>query len=191
MALGFYLDTNKCIGCRTCHITCKDLRGLGLGPVFRKVRAFETGAYPDVDGFRYCGSCNHCENALCVTACPVNALSYAADGTVQLDADTCIACKACITACPYGAIEFVEEWGVAGKCDSCKSLREAGSNTACVDSCVMRCLDFGDMAALQAKYGPGLTSDLPILPASSRTRPRLLIKAKASALRADFREVEI
>ncbi|MEM5817672.1 MAG: 4Fe-4S binding protein, partial [Desulfitobacterium hafniense] len=24
MALGFYFDVNKCIGCRTCQVACKD-----------------------------------------------------------------------------------------------------------------------------------------------------------------------
>ncbi|MDR0511662.1 MAG: 4Fe-4S dicluster domain-containing protein [Treponema sp.] len=191
MALGFYIDTNKCIGCRACHIACKDLNDLNLGPIFRKIRSFETGTYPNVDGYRFSGSCNHCENAPCVRVCPTNALHYAADGTVQLNADQCIACKACLNSCPYGAMQFIADRGVAGKCDSCKSSRDLGGNPVCVDSCLMRCLDFGDLAELQAKYGPGLTSDLPILPPSNITNPRLLIKVKPSAQRSDFREVEI
>ena len=193
MSLGFFLDVNKCIGCRTCHVACKDLHNLGIGPIFRRVRAFETGAYPNADGYRFSGSCNHCENALCLRSCPTGALHRAADGTVQLDADRCMgsACKACIGACPYGAVDFIADLGVAGKCDSCKSLRDDGRNPNCVDACIMRCLEFGEMTALRAKHGPGLTSDLPILPPSSTTGPRLLIKAKPNALRTDFTEVEI
>ena len=55
----------------------------------------------------------------------------------------------------------------------------------------MRCLGFGEIVALQTKYGPGLVSNLPVLPASSATWPRLLIKVKANAQSTDFREVEI
>ncbi|MDP4128349.1 MAG: 4Fe-4S binding protein, partial [Bacillota bacterium] len=31
MTLGFYFDMEKCIGCRTCQIACKDKNNLDVG----------------------------------------------------------------------------------------------------------------------------------------------------------------
>ena len=191
MALGFYFDVNKCIGCRTCHLACKDLHDLNLGPILRKVRGFEVGRYPDVSGYRYSGACYHCGVAVCMDACPTGALYRESDGTVQLDADRCIGCMVCAQSCPYGAPQLDEDRGVASKCDSCKHLRDAGGNPACVDSCLMRCLEFGDLDEFQQKHGPDLFTELPALPSAATTEPRVLIKPKPCALRTDFREVEI
>ena len=190
MALGFYFDTNKCIGCRACHVACKDLHDLNVGPILRKVRAFEVGTFPNVDGFRYSGSCYHCANASCVEICPTGAMNYAADGTVQLDAAVCLNCRVCAIVCPYDAPQMDEDRDIMAKCDSCKDLRAAGKNPFCVDACVMRCLEFGNMDELRAKHGPGLVTELPALPRGA-AEPRVLIKAKQCALSVDFVEVEI
>ena len=191
MALGFYFDSAMCIGCRTCHMACKDLHGLNLGSAFRRVRAFEVGLYPDVDGFRYSASCYHCGNATCLESCPVGALSYADDGTVQLDSAVCMGCKVCMDNCPFDALQFLENKKIVGKCDSCKHLRDEGNNPVCVDSCLMRCLDFGNFDELKAKYGPDVVLELPILPYEIGNQPHVLIKAKPCAFKLDYREVEI
>ena len=190
-ALGFFFDTNKCIGCRTCHVACKDLHNLNLGPITRKVRAFEVGSFPNVDGFRLAESCYHCTNARCIRACPTAAIYRAEDGTVQVNQELCIGCAACVPVCPYGAPQMDTDKRVMVKCDSCIELRAAGQNPVCVDACLMRCIDFGTMGELAAKHGPGLVSELPVMPSSRTTNPNVVIKAKPVALRRDFREVEI
>ena len=192
MSLGFFLDINKCTGCRTCHVACKDLHDLSVGPMLRQVRNFEVGSYPEVDGFRYATSCHHCNKATCVDACPVQAIFYGEDGTVQVDQEICLSCKLCSDACPYDAPQFdpLNEDKMI-KCDSCKGIREAGENPVCVDACTMRCLAFGDMDELRTKYGLDLVNELPILPDASITEPNLLLKAKPASLRNDYKEVEI
>ena len=182
---------SACIGCRACHMACKDVHDLSVGPILRRVRAFEVGVYPNVDGYRYASACYHCENAACVGGCSLNALYYDDDGTVQLDKATCIGCMVCSSNCPYGAPQPDEERGVMVKCDTCKTLREMGQNPACVDSCLMRCLKFGDLSELEARYGPGLVNELPILPPAGDSGPRVLIKPKPCSLSTDFREVDI
>jgi len=178
-------------------MACKDLH---LGTAHRKVRAFEVGTYPNADGFRYTYSCYHCKNATCIESCSVGAISRADDGTVQLDSDICIGCKRCMANCPLEAIHPAVSSNnkqAMGKCNSCKPLREAGKNPACVDACLMRCLDFGDMDNLIEKYGLGLVSEISEIPAlststsASANRPNILVKIKSCALRSDFREVEI
>ena len=189
--LGFFFDMAMCIGCRTCQIACKDKNDLKIGELFRKVKTFETGVYPDPHLYHYSASCNHCAEAKCVKGCPTGALHYAEDGTVQHDKEKCIGCKYCIWNCPYGVPQFIKESGIIGKCDTCLDLREQGQNPACVDACAMRCLEFGDLDELAAKHGSGLVKELPISPLASITQPSLLIKARSYALDSNFRERKV
>ena len=124
-----------------------------------------------------------------VTVCPTGAMYKADDGTVIHDDALCLGCKACMGVCPYGVPQFDEAQNIVRKCDACASLRAKGRNPACVDACPSRALDFGDRDELIAKHGPGLVSDIAILPDSALTNPNVLIKAKPCALEEDFREL--
>lgn len=185
--LGFYFDMTRCIGCKTCQIACKDVNDLEVGILFRKVRHFETGRFPDAEAFNYSASCNHCENPQCVAVCPVGAMYKAEDGTVQHDDDACLGCQYCVMACPYGVPQYFEDKGITGKCSSCAELRSNGEQPACVAACLMRCLDFGDLEELKEKYGAETVRDLSILPDSSITDPSIEIKPKDAALGDDVR----
>jgi len=190
--LGFYYDMSACIGCRTCQVACNDKNDLKVGTLFRVVRTFETGVYPNARMYHYSGACNHCVDPKCVEGCPTGAMHVAQDGTVQHNADKCIGCRYCIWNCPYGVPQFIEEQGIVGKCDSCKDLRDAGQNPVCVDACVMRCLEFGDLDELSAKHGrASLVQDLPILPSSSTTKPSFLVTPKECALNPFYKEKEV
>ena len=192
MSLGFYVDLQRCIGCRTCQVACKDRRDLqSAGPRPRRVDSFECGTYPDVSLFHLALSCNHCDDPACVAGCPTAALHKAGDGTVQYDADRCVVCRNCMTVCPYGAPQHDEDANLIAKCDACKALRDAGRNPVCVDACPMRALEFGELAELRAAHGGDLTSELPVLPSADVTHPNLLLRPSAGALREDFREVTL
>ncbi len=190
MSLGFYVDMQRCIGCRTCQVACKDRRDIHVaGPRMRRVDSFECGTYPDVSMFHLVLSCNHCESPACVANCPTGAMYKAADGTVQHNDEPCIACQTCVQSCPYDAPQYVEADDLVQKCDTCSALRENGILPVCVASCPTRALDFGDMEELAAKYGEGLVSELPCLEPAATTNPNLLMKAHPAALRTDFNEV--
>ncbi|MEN6474179.1 MAG: 4Fe-4S dicluster domain-containing protein [Syntrophaceae bacterium] len=191
MALGFFFDVTMCIGCRTCQVACKDRNGLKVGIVFRRVRSFETGHYPEALSYNYSGSCNHCKDARCVKGCPSGAMYHAEDGTVQHDRQKCLGCGYCTWNCPYGVPQLDEEAGIVGKCDSCKPLRDAGKNPVCVDACLMRCLEFGDLDELASRHGKNLVRELPILPSPALTNPCVAIKPKTCAFSADVREVDL
>ncbi|RJE47274.1 4Fe-4S ferredoxin [Dehalobacter sp. MCB1] len=186
--LGFYFNMDACPGCRACQAACKDKNSLKVGVLFRKVRSFETGNYPNPGVYHYSGSCNHCKDPKCVASCPTRAMHIDADGTIQHDEDKCIGCRYCTWNCPYGVPQFIEELGKVGKCDGCKDLRDQGKNPACVDACNMRVLEWGDIDELKAKHGDSLTSDLPILPLSTVTNPSLLIKPRTTSLQENPRE---
>ena len=192
MSLGFSVDLQRCIGCRTCQVACKDRRDLqSAGPRPRRVDSFECGTYPDVSLFHLALSCNHCDEPACVAGCPTAALHKADDGTVQYDADRCVVCRNCMTVCPYGAPQHDEDANLIAKCDACKALRDAGRNPVCVDACPMRAIEFGELDELRAAHGDDLTSELPVLPSADVTHPNLLLRPSAGALREDFREVTL
>jgi anaerobic dimethyl sulfoxide reductase subunit B (iron-sulfur subunit) len=192
MALGFYFDMTRCIGCRACAVACKDknrLDGDSLGVNLRIAKTYCTGTFPDVKCFSYSAACNHCEDPACMKVCSTGALYKAEDGTVILDEALCIADLKCVNGCPYKVPQFDEAAGVVKKCDACASLRAKGENPACVDACPMRALDFGDLDELEAKYGKDLVCDLAILPNSSITGPHVRIRAKEFALSGKFEEM--
>ena len=192
MSLGVYVDLQRCIGCRTCQVACKDRRDLqSAGPRPRRVDSFECGTYPDVSLFHLALSCNHCDEPACVAGCPTAALHKADDGTVQYDADRCVVCRNCMTVCPYGAPQHDEDANLIAKCDACKALRDAGRNPVCVDACPMRAIEFGELDELRAAHGGDLTSELHVLPSADVTHPNLLLRPSAGALREDFREVTL
>ena len=189
MALGFYFDMTRCVGCRACQVACKDKNNLEIGTVLRFAKTYEVGEFPNVNMYSFAGSCNHCENPTCVSACPVGAMYKAEDGTVLHDAEMCVGCQACVKACPYSVQQFVASVTKVAKCDSCAALRAKGQNPVCVDACPSRALDFGEKDELIAKYGSNLVKDIAILPDSKITGSNTLIKAKACALEADFTEI--
>lgn len=185
--LGFYFNQESCTGCRACQMACKDKNNLDVGTLFRHVRTFETGKYPNVGLYQYSATCNHCAEPKCVKGCPTRAMHIAEDGTVQHDKELCVGCRYCTWNCPYAVPQYIEKLNIIRKCDSCKDLRDQGQNPVCVDACNMRVLEWGDLEELKAKY-KDTVSDLPILPRSTITNPSLLIKPRTAALEENPRE---
>ena len=162
--LAFYFDASACANCKACQIACQDKNDLPFYLRWRRVVSYGGGDWaphptdpnvmvPNIFAYSVSIACNHCENPLCADVCPASAISKRADGVVLIDTDKCIGCRYCEWACPYGAPQFNEELGVMTKCTFCEDLLAEGKNPACVDACVMRAIDFGELDELQAKYG--------------------------------------
>ncbi len=189
--LGFYFDMERCVGCHACQIACKDRADLPTGVNFRRVDHYETGEFPNARWYHTSIACNHCTDPACVRNCPSGATFIAEDGTVQHDDEMCIFCQTCVSKCPYGAPVPVPSLGVVLKCDSCKPLRDAGMNPACVDACIQRALEFGDVDELAKKYGDKkLVNVIPCLPEPA-TQPSLLINAKPCAEESEFTRITL
>jgi len=181
MALGFYFDMTSCFGCRTCQVACKDKNDLEIGAIFRNVVCREVGSFPTPDAFHFSATCNHCENPMCVANCPTGAMYKTEEGPVLHDDEMCIGCGTCVQSCPYQVPKLLESKNIAGKCDTCIGLRENGNNPACVDACVMRAIEFGEIEDLKKAHPDAVSiSELPFMP-GDETKPTTLVSVKEIA----------
>ncbi|MFC1504529.1 4Fe-4S dicluster domain-containing protein [Spirochaetota bacterium] len=148
--MGKYIsvEIEKCLGCKTCELACaiehsetKDLE--------KTVRSGEKPGYR-INVEHYKGksipvNCSHCEDPMCVIACPSGALKKdAKDGRVTINAEICIGCKMCVQACPFGVITVRKNGKGVLKCDLCIERFEHGEEPACVASCPTRALKLSE-----------------------------------------------
>jgi anaerobic dimethyl sulfoxide reductase subunit B (iron-sulfur subunit) len=152
--LGFYLELDRCIGCRSCEIACKQWHGLEpkvageTGPRWRRVIRTERGTFPYVKVINLSLACMHCAKPPCEAACPTGAISKrTGDGIVVVDQDKCIGCYYCFSACPFGVPQFDED-GIMQKCDFCLDRLEQGQKPVCELTCTAEALHTGTMEEL-------------------------------------------
>lgn len=120
------IDAERCTGCNSCMLTCSfahdNYFSFARSRIQVKKNAERAIFTPKV--------CIQCDEAPCITSCPVGALSRDETlGTIKLDEEKCIGCKACVSACPYGGIFFDEDNLMPLICDLC------GGDPACVKFC--------------------------------------------------------
>lgn len=186
---GFFIDSSRCTGCKTCELACKDFKDLGPEVSFRRIYEYAGGDWQEDNGvwhqnvFAYylSISCNHCDDPACTKVCPSGAMHKREDGFVVVDEDVCIGCRYCHMACPYGAPQYNAEKGHMTKCDGCYSRVAEGKQPICVESCPLRALEFGPIEELRQKHGT-LAAVAP-LPRAHFTKPNIVIKPNANSAR--------
>lgn len=170
---AFVFDANKCSGCRTCQVLCKETYDLPLNNLYRRVLNYQGGSWTQNEngtyepqgmfGYFISMSCNHCTNPACVAQCPTGAMHKDPDtGIVTTDHNRCIGCRSCQMACPYHAPAYNEEKRYMTKCDMCAAELGAGQTPLCVRGCRDRALDFGTIEEMRAKYGSGVIETAPL-----------------------------
>jgi tetrathionate reductase subunit B len=145
-AKSFFVDVDKCTGCKLCMIACKD-EHVGsaympwakpqpdTGHFWINVVSLERGRIPRVRLSYLPVLCQHCENAPCMKACPDNAIKRRTDGLVWIDPASCNGCHLCQQACPYGVIYMNDELEIAQKCTGCAHRVDAGALPRCAEVC--------------------------------------------------------
>ena len=98
---GFFIDSARCTGCKTCELACKDYKDLTPDVSFRRIYEYAGGDWQEDNGvwnqnvFAYYLSiaCNHCEDPACTKVCPSGAMHKREDGFVVVNEDVCIGCR--------------------------------------------------------------------------------------------------
>jgi tetrathionate reductase subunit B len=158
---AFSVDISICNGCYNCQIACKDEHcgndwtpyakpQPDTGQFWLKQTTFVKGNLPHVRLSYLPVMCQHCANAPCKAACPVEGAIYMReDGLYIIDPAKCTGCMNCVDACPYGAIFYNADLNLAQKCTGCAHLLDRGwKEPRCVDACPTGALKFGEEADL-------------------------------------------
>lgn len=138
------INYEKCTGCRLCEMVCS-VSHKGVSNPSRsciKVMKWES------EGLYIPMSCQQCEDAPCMKACPVKAISHeTATSRNVVDLNVCIGCRTCVAACPFGAMSFDVVDRKVIKCDLCDG------DPQCVKFCDMKAVDFveADRLSIQKK----------------------------------------
>jgi molybdopterin-containing oxidoreductase family iron-sulfur binding subunit len=157
------IDIERCDGCNECTKSCQAEHFTGDQEWIKVFEMTDEGGNP----YYLPRPCMQCENAPCLSVCPVGATFRNANGTVLIDHDKCIGCRFCMAACPYDARSF--NWdepvnppaaaltrytpeypvphrkGTVDKCMFCAHEAAVGKLPACAVGCPMSAIWFGDL----------------------------------------------
>lgn len=140
---AFLVDAERCIGCFSCAMACKNQYHQEPGVIWRQVYPLDEQIYPHRERAFLSLACNHCEHPTCLEVCPVQAYTKRdEDGVVIHDQDKCIGCGNCIRSCPFGAPRYNPVEKRAEKCSFCWQRLDAGLKPACVTACTTHALEF-------------------------------------------------
>ena len=140
------VDLDRCMGCHSCEVACKQENDVPLGCYWNKVKQIgPRGKYPDLQMHFLPVMCQQCSRPDCVRVCPTKASYIDEENIVLVNKEKCLGCRYCIMACPYEARSFNEEQKVVEKCTLCVHLLAIGEKPACVKNCVGSARFFGDL----------------------------------------------
>ena len=186
---GFHFNADNCIACHACESACSEKNQLPPHLAFRKVGYVEGGSWPDVVRVNVSMACNHCEDPVCLKACPTRAYTkYAEYGAVIQDPDICFGCGYCTWVCPYNAPQLDPVNGQVEKCNMCVDRLEQNLKPACVAACLGNALEFGVIEDLPAGREQVKLS-VPGFPDPSISRPNIRFEQKRSLPR-DFHRTD-
>ncbi|MFY9314440.1 MAG: 4Fe-4S dicluster domain-containing protein [Burkholderiales bacterium] len=110
---GMVINLQKCVGCGCCTLACKTenntrTRAAGQSYNWADLMVKTEGRFPNVTHSVIPVLCNHCADAPCVKACPVEpkAMFKTPEGVTMHDPALCIGCQLCQEACPYSHKEL-------------------------------------------------------------------------------------
>lgn len=184
---AFAVLSDRCSGCKTCQVACKDHHDLPAGVHFRRVFEVTAGGWvkkdaawtTDVSAYYLSVACHHCTPPVCAALCASDAIWKRPDGIVLIDDTRCTRCRKCESDCPYKAVRWDPFDATVRKCDGCVEEIDQGRHPACVTACPNRALEFGELDELTARFG-AVNQVFP-LPDEVATSPALVIRPHRDA----------
>ena len=126
----FWIDQDKCRGCRTCEMACSFFKHKACNPSRSSIRS-DRWEDPSFLGKTLTRVCQQCTPPSCEAICPVKAISIdEKTGAMLIDYNICIGqegrCGLCIHECPFGSIQRDPETGMPFVCDLCGGAPKCG-----------------------------------------------------------------
>ncbi len=135
MAKILMINHEKCTGCRLCELVCPVFHDGVSNPTRSRINIIKWEA----EGLYIPMSCQQCEDAPCMTICPVKAISRDQElDYVKIDYNVCIGCRSCVAVCPFGAMGFNVKDKKVFKCDLCEG------DPQCVRFCEVKAVEYVD-----------------------------------------------
>jgi Fe-S-cluster-containing dehydrogenase component len=116
---GMTIDLDRCDGCEACVVACRaennvapagpEQAAIGRAVEWMRVERHDEGEFPNVRTRFVPVLCVHCDDAPCVSVCPVSATYEHPEGLNAQIHPRCIGTRACAQACPYTVRYF--NWG--------------------------------------------------------------------------------
>lgn len=135
-------DPELCTGCRLCEMVCSVKKEGVSDPSRSRIRIIKWEA----EGFYIPMFCQQCEEPVCSTVCPVNAIEKNEEtGKVTTNLDLCVGCRSCLTTCPLGGLGFDCKEKKMLRCDQCDG------DPACVKYCDTKAIQYVESEKVQPK----------------------------------------
>lgn len=174
--MGFIVNSEKCIGCHSCEMACKNYYQLDPDIRWRKVYPLRDDVYEKPSRMYMSLACNHCDSPQCLKVCPVNAYTKREDGIVIQRHERCIGCRMCVMACPYKVPQYNQRQKKAEKCHMCYQRQDNNEKPVCVKGCPLEAIEVVDLTNYEEF---GTAAELPGFPDPQISKPSVrFIKPK-------------
>ncbi|MBP7318789.1 MAG: 4Fe-4S binding protein [Flavobacterium sp.] len=135
----FFVDMQRCIGCKSCEAACAECETNGEEPMIHvnyvnRAETIQTTVQV----------CMHCEDPVCANVCPADAITKDEFGIVHTaNTSRCIGCSNCVMACPFGVPKKMEQYDLMMKCNMCYDRTSIGKKPMCATVCPSGALFYG------------------------------------------------